>query len=840
MRPSYDNYLAIVEFLVHEQKKSVSEAITAANVPKEFIPYIESQFSETLSIKAPKILFDSDTGIKLIAPDLSKNPEFYSSALRNFLGDINGRNRDPEIVENIASSANSLCSQLPAPLSNGPFAHRGLVVGHIQSGKTASMAALIAKAADYEYKLFIVLAGLWNDLRSQTQRRLDQEITGITDFISDGPLVTHPPLSKPWVRLTTSGVEGEFSGVLPDVSEDKPKLAVIKKNVKVLERFINFLQSLPIDLAKLPALIIDDEADQASINTKYGRSNSEGEREKSRTNELIVNLLSMLPKHTYVGYTASPFANVLIDSTEEENLYPRNFIATLPEPNGYLGPRQLFGLGMRPSELSPDVPEPPALDVIRSIPVEESRNMGTMASDQDCPPVLEEAILSFILSCCARIERGQSDQHFSMFIHPSYATDRQQIFNSIIEDHLKYLKAGIPRPDSFSEIVEAARKLWNEDHRRVTMGYFNSENRAYTFEDIWKHANSVISSIDIRLLNYQSEDTLDYRTSQPKRYIIIGGNRLSRGLTIEGLMVSVFLRDTLNYDTLLQMGRWFGFRPNYEDLTRIYVDDDVSDRFADLARIELELREDLEKYAEEPNPPTPLEAAPRIRSHPIMLVTARNKMGRGRPDVMSLAGRPRETVSFPVENIEWIRYNLHQTKEFLKDLGSPIKNDSGNFWRGIESSKITDFVSKYIFSERAEVVNRKIIGNYIKGLNEKGELVEWDVFLPKGNPSCEIINWTNEVVSHKIQRSPRTKYSIGVLRSPSDIEKWRSTLSRQKDDPKVGCLTIYTIDKASKSSSGSMIYSDPNNAEDIVALLFVFPKTRNAVPITYITQQEDS
>jgi hypothetical protein len=351
MTQSFSNYVAVVEFLVKNLQRPVDAAIREAQVPNYLIEQVKAYVTGPVEILRPDVI-TGDQHVPLCVPLGDDAPQPYFSAFKDFL--LNERKWDRSTVETLAGTSNELIERLPAPNATKEFQTRGLVVGYIQSGKTANMAALIARAADQGYKLCIVLGGVWNDLRSQTQRRMDQEITGHSNLGAiDGPFVVLDPTAPSWSRLTNAGLQGDFSpGTHNDLNPQTPKLAVIKKHVSVLKRFTDFLKRTNVRLEDLPALVIDDEADQASINTNYGKMVDGEDIDPSKTNARIRELLAALPKCVYVAFTATPYANVLIDAEVEEDLYPRDFIATLPEPRNYFGPRQLFGIGMSPSDLS--------------------------------------------------------------------------------------------------------------------------------------------------------------------------------------------------------------------------------------------------------------------------------------------------------------------------------------------------------------------------------------------------------------------------------------------------------------------------------------------------------
>ena len=765
-------------------------------------------------------------------------PQPYFTAFHDFL--LNERKWDRSTVETLAETSNELIERLPRPNGAKAFQTRGLVVGHIQSGKTANMAALIARAADQGYKLCIILGGLWNDLRSQTQRRMDQEITGHSNLGAiDGPFVTPDPTAPPWSRLTNAGLEGEFNpGTHNDLHPQTPKLAVIKKHVTVMRRFTDFLRRANVKLDDLPALIIDDEADQASINTKYGKLVDGEETDPSKTNARIRELLSVLPRSVYVAFTATPYANVLIDAEVEEDLYPRDFIATLPEPTNYFGPRQLFGIGMSPSELSLEEASEPALDIIRHIPEEDLDALENLGPGNDCPPVLSDALLAFLLSSCARLARGQEDKHFTMFVHPSQRTDDHAAFRDVIESEMETFAVQAGRPKNFPDFTARAKQMWERDFVPVIEAYGDNPLPAPAFETIWKFAKTVTDAIEFKTLNYNSQDELDY-TLPPKRYIVIGGNRLSRGLTLEGLSVSFFTRNATTYDTLLQMGRWFGFRPGYADLTAIYVEEAMANQFADLARVELELRADLAKYARKPNPPTPLELMPKIRSHPALAVTPRNKMGAATTVRISFQNGESETVTFPLKDRTALRYNQQAARTFVRALAGPpesVSREGMHVWRDIPAVEVLEFLDSYTFGA-APVVNRANLTKYIRRQNLRGELVRWDVIIPRGSGAAEPFSWSDDILARKIERSAFKEQSIKVLRSPGDIVKWRELCNRSLDDPTRAGLFLYAIDRASGGDKNKPLFP-ANDGEDVIGLVFSFPDSRSNETVEYISQQD--
>ena len=831
--------VTIIDFLTKVQGKSVEAAITEAKIPLHLADQVRKYYAPPLEIVAPDLINGNNNEQQLprCNPDQDSNQQYFG-AFQKFLIDERGWTKST--VDTLTETSLDLIRRLPKPDASNSFQERGLVIGYIQSGKTATMSALIARAADEGYRLFIVLGGLWKDLRAQTQRRLDQEVTGDSEDPNDLPLVHHDSNVLPWGRLTQSGPEGDFrAGSSNDFNPNTPKLAVIKKNTRI-GSLMRWLAKTHVSLEDIPAIIIDDEADHASIDTNYGRRDDDGEPlDPSKTNKLIRDLLKTLPKSVYIGFTATPFANVLIDADSEDDLYPKDFIATLPEPPRYYGPRKLFGLGMNPSDLSPEEAEKPLLDVIRYVDDDDLDQIDrALKSKGEAPKILSDTLLAFILSCCGRLARGHDKAHFSMLVHPSPQTNPHQIFANAIDEELTLLKQAALRPTRFPSVITRAREMWESDFQRVTNEQNDPELIDYDFDRIWKFAKSIVESIEIKVLNYRSSDKLDY-TGVPKRYIVIGGNKLSRGLTLEGLSISLFTRSANQYDTLLQMGRWFGYRPQYYDLTRIYVSRQMAERFAELARVEDELRADLRKYAKQPNPPTPLQLKPRIRVHPSMVVTSRFKMGAAIPVSISFESTIQQTVSFPIENKSLLRKNIDSAHAFISKL-PPVSisdTDEGmHIWKDIDSELILEFLESYEFSREARDVNQQNLAGYIRRQNKEKELISWDVVLPKGSNKEEIHRWTDTVFTRKIMRTPITPKSISVLSDPNDILKWKEITGRDMKDPSHACLMLSMIDRKSGEKKDRSFFNDPANAEDILGLVLLFPESHSHETVEYISQ----
>jgi hypothetical protein len=405
----------------------------------------------------------------------------------------------------------------------------------------------------------------------------------------------------------------------------------------------------------------------------------------------------------------------------------------------------------------------------------------------------------------------------------------------VLESELAFVREAVSKPKSFTGYAERARRRWQEDFVPVTLSQRRSGVEVQEFSKIWKFARTVADAIEIKTINFGSPDILDY-SGAPKRYVVVGGNRLSRGLTLEGLSVSVFTRDAKAYDTLLQMGRWFGFRPAYHDLTRIFVEDRMGGLFADLARVELDLRADLSKYAHEENAPAPADIVPRIRAHPSLAVTSVMKMGAGRP-TFSYQGTVQSTVSFP-KTRDALLGNIEAGRSFISSLGEPTLQATGegtHIWKDRSAEQILRFLESYTFGEGASSVRRSNLVSYIRAQAERGELIRWDVVIPKGNPNRALFAWTDKVRAYRIIRTPMKTGSISVLSSPGDIQQWKTMTESSGEDPGTGCLQLYLVDK----DSGAGRETHFKDLADLLGLVFVFPDSHSNVTVNYVSQQQD-
>lgn len=823
--------------------------------------------------------------------DWNSSTGYYWRRLRHYLLDVKGRSEYE--VDSIDDSTNSIMAHLEDPRASGPeqFEVRGLVIGHVQSGKTANFSALITKAADVGYKLIIVLSGVHNELRRQTQLRLGREL----GLLPGG--VEEPDAGRRWISLTTPELGGDFhpGTIDPNVLQGTNHvLLVVKKNASVLRRLTEWMTKRPPP-PSISVLIIDDEADQASINTGGNRPDANMLREMfdlrdddigadprdelspSIINGLLRQLLHSFRRVAYVAYTATPFANVLIqhdavDRQVSADLYPKDFIVALSAGNGYVGTAQLFGRDCLADEEEPS----DGLNVIVDIPESDVHHLvPTIAAqtpdfEPSVPDSLNQAIVDFILAMAARHERGEGNQPASMLIHTTHRTILQNRLADRVEERCADLRrvwryGGIDHPDA-----ALFRDRWNTSFRPLIISM--SAERDRTFAQMETHITEVLRDpIVVLKLNSSSGDTLDYETRPDLKAIMIGGNRLSRGLTLEGLVVSYYLRTTLYYDTLLQMGRWFGYRAAFVDLTRLYTTTELAQSFRDLALAEEELRVEIRRYERERL--TPLDFGPKIRAHPVMMVTARNKMGAGHQISQSYSGQLLQTVNFKFDEPEWLRRNLDATRQFLSSLGRPHLVAPRYIWSDVDAQAVLDYLNRYqsVHAARFEL---GAIRQYITAQLQRHELTSWKVaVVSKGTGSTKSHDDDLGVPGYtKIRTIDRTRLSafpgsIGILINPAiktkpgrgdeevgltltqsqeaarqaqEHDAQYGPLLRSMRSVKEGLLLVYPISRESGQGARSQdsvrrpLFDTPENGCTVVGIALVFPASRNPVTIPYI------
>lgn len=690
------------------------------------------------------------------------------------------------VLHTLDEVTDKILGLLKDPQSTGEWKRRGLVVGHVQSGKTANYIGLISKAADAGYRFIIVIAGIHNNLRKQTQKRIDEGFVGLTVDAEKKIRVgvgTRNKLREDPVPLTNTvsdfnkKVAAANSGDLKLYEKaGRPAIMVIKKNVTTLKRLYEWLRDLNADqkgqISKTPMLLIDDEADNASINT------NKPDLDPTKTNAWIRQLLKLFNMSCYVGYTATPFANIFINPKDEDemigdDLFPRDFIYCLDSPSNYFGADKVF----IDSEISRGVLRAIS-DAEDYIPLSHKRHYEI----PDLPPSAKRAVKTFILARAIRNLRGQSSKHCTMMINVSRFVDIQKQVRELVSHYISELQDGIfcnykkPVKEAVRNIVMAELKaIFDDEYKKCPESWEQVQEALFTASD----------GVKIYLINSKSDEVLDYEkyeeTGDGLTAIAVGGLSLSRGLTLEGLTVSYMYRNSKMYDTLMQMGRWFGYRNGYDDLCRVYLSEDSQGWYAHIAEASEDLRQQIKQMKRDGF--SPKDFGLYVRSHPdTLIVTALNKMRHA--EKMSFSGplcldnKFRETYVLPKDSTINLK-NLKLMSLFyydLKEKYGDVKIDDGyakgsHYWRDVSMWDILDFIEKFRFHKDIYWLKTGIIA-YTKAVADLYE--SWDVVFVSLSKSKHI----SDVVPVAIQ-----KRQIGFFEGnpkPTNTEPGWHVGSKQK------------------------------------------------------------
>ncbi len=753
--------------------------------------------------------------------------DLHWPAVRDYL--LSTKEWPEDDVRSIDEASNEVVSLLENP-DQDTFSCRGLVVGYVQSGKTANMTAVIAKALDAGYDTVIILAGLTNKLRYQTQLRL------FDDLVSRNLLN--------WQLLTPNELNRDFrapahGGFLAHI--DKAQLAVIKKNVSPLGELESAVRNtIPAVLRRLRILVIDDECDQASVNS------ARGELDMTAINQRIRKLLSHLPAVTYVGYTATPFANVLInpyptDYQKLDDLYPQDFITALPRPARYFGTERLFGV--EPANPEDVRPEEEGLNMIRVVPPEEEALLQPLSQRErdsfqpEMTASLETAILYFLACCAARHVRGDGAKHMTMLVHTSAYVIAHQRVAALIQGWVDVNRANLV--ERASDLARRMQNIWVTEQARLPADITDAS--AVSIDEVFEMLPTVLNAIEFPIENGSSEDRIDY-TKEPKTYIVVGGSILARGLTLEGLMVSYFLRTANQYDTLLQMGRWFGYRLRYEDLPRIWMPEDLALRFRALATVEQEIRDEIGQYTLRDL--SPMELAVRIPAIPGMAITAASKMRAAQPCAVSYWGTHRQTFRFAHQNEKVLHDNWAAGAELVSRgdaLGLRTADADGRgrkLWCGVPLSSIRRFLETYEVHSTHADLQAKMLLTFLG--NGDPRLDRWNVGVVEAGRGrqCAVPLGTAGIV-RTVNRARLADTSsvadIKALMSRRDVlfdcseglaahGGWDDLKDlRSKNVGQVPLLLLYPIDRTSRPKRESHVRVALDAAYDVLGYGVVFP-----------------
>ena len=761
----------------------------------------------------------------------------YTDRYFQLLGD-NGR--ADTVINETRRSSRDIVEKLGDPKSNRKFYVKGLVVGEIQSGKTESFNAVINRAIDSGYGLIIVLSGIMEDLRSQTQKRIENDVvgTGVTDEELDlkgtkgvGWVSRFGEQGDTEVKAVASitSYKTDFKKALAeaDFTLDFKNILVCKKNDGVLKNLIIWLHDF-LDLEKegkhdLPLLLVDDEADNASLNNQ----GSKGREYASKINGHIRALLDLFNRKTYLGYTATPFANVLQDRNDHperdwqikyklagetrekslsqvDNIFPDDFIVLLKPPTNYIGAKQIFET-VEPilnhanekiplvEAVSDHIDDFPARiyenDSGETVGVENYSNkdewnekVGEFESyidintyreykrntrsakptdhfPKNLPQSLKDAIMCFILAIAVRESRKRTmhdsvlyNSHNSMLIHVSRFSIWQNTTKKLVEDYVKDISssASNDNPSSEDSVYFEFERIWYRYYAEIVdsianflpTGYVDDFMTPIIFESLKKYIPEAVRGLEVKAINSITKDKLEYPKRNPKKIIAVGGNRLSRGFTLEGLTVNYFIRTTNYSDTLLQMGRWFGYRLGYLDTCKLFTTQDSIDKYNSTTRCIEELEDEFRKM--ESKDKTPQSFILRVRKHPGVLKITRPSILKNSIDVKwSYQDHLEMTTSFDVRKVK------------MEKVWSSFKQETAPLFRCCEEKPVLNLITHKITGDDINKLLKKE-NNFI----EKAHVNSMIKFIELCTKNNKLTKWTIAIKTTGNSRAPSGKGTL--------------------------------------------------------------------------------
>jgi len=791
--------------------------------------------------------------------------QFYWSHYADYLAK---RHWQPEAIAALDLNTTRIVERLADPEREDVYQAKGLVVGYVQSGKTANFTGVIAKAIDAGYRLIVVLSGTTNLLREQTQRRLDKELVGhenlmrgIDEADKDAMLTVDYADDPDWAqfvrhgalpamlnlsdihRLTTQAFDykalrqGIVALDFEPVDHMKPlnahenlhrlptRIAVVKKNKAVLKKLVQDLKKITARLSDIPVLIIDDESDQASINTSNPARWAKGQTERTAINGLIAQLLELLPRGQYIGYTATPFANVFVDPGDAVDIFPRDFIISLDRPPGYMGARDFHDLEPFGEGEVADFGTSNELAFVREI------------DDETPETALQRAVDTYVLTGAVKLFRENADatlhfEHHTMLVHESHKQENHRM----LADELRTLwkeagyigAAGHKRLEKlFVQDVQPVMKA----RENVTLKCAKEQKvrpvlypRPASYADVKPFVSQVVAKVEgaandpVMIVNGDKEAATE-DVSFDKRAvwrILVGGTKLSRGFTIEGLTVAYYRRVTRQADTLMQMGRWFGFRAGYEDLVRLYISTggdgttvDLYEAFEAACRSEELFRAEIKKYAKlEDGVPTltPAQVQPLVAQHLGWLQpSASNKMYNAVLVERRSPGERLEPVSYPEAPADL----AHNTRALLPLV--TLASSSGRFAYPIKDGN-SDYPALYGVIDHAAFVARLAQLRWqasddfaadlmwLSGLSAT-QIKDWVVILPQHKG----LDHRATIVDHRLSvfgRFRRRRPRFGAISDPkhrfaaariAGVGTIDDPLAEELHRPKRGALLLYPV-----------------------------------------------
>lgn len=720
-------------------------------------PVSNEEFAEIKRKLKANIVVQMDLGVLIKdrqqhLPWLSARREsldfFFWNRYKTYLEQV--KHWNPRVIGSLGKVSDEILDYLGDPASDAPFQRRGLVIGDVQSGKTANYTAICNKAADAGYRVIIILAGVIENLRQQTQERLDAEFSGrMSQYLLD----PKQEIENVPVGVGKYGQEKQiatFTSVTKDFDKNILRalklslhnvnttvLFVIKKNKSILNNLIKWLKNNNLDARgaiNLPMLLIDDEADNASVNTK------KEDEDPTAINDAIRRLLKLFRQASYLGITATPYANIFINPDTEtemqgDDLFPRDFIYLLAPPTNYIGAENIFG---DDAQFADSLEEILPQEMESFFPFNHKKDLVV----DDLPPSMKEAIAFFLLVNGIRDVRGDNREHRSMMIHVSRFTDVQNQISDLVHNWVEDIQSDVRNFASLSERESDAIKniaylkaVWTKHRLSEKAGDKGLPMRWHIF--LSKYLFKAIAPVVVRSVNQKSSSAgLDYLShkEQGLRVIAVGGNSLSRGLTLEGLCVSYFYRKSQMYDTLLQMGRWFGYRPGYEDLFKIWISIEAIDWYGYITAAAEELKLEITRMRNANQ--TPMEFGLKVRQDPAsLIVTAHNKMRSATPvkRPITVSGRLLETPRLRADAAS-LQQNEETFKDFIKrlpDIGHVVQRDDAQyFWEGVSKYEVEQLIRDFKTHPWHLSFQGEALADFIRDCPDMGN---WDVVIAEGS-----------------------------------------------------------------------------------------------------------
>lgn len=817
--------------IIREKLPSYDTLDAAAAAARQALETVMGPFPEQMDANfqaAIELVRSSFQNVEILRKNslIKPRPTWYNGptehdkhwpALLNYLREVK---KWKDASESLDDSSSEIVSLLANPAED-EFRCRGLVVGYVQSGKTANMTAVIAKAVDAGYNLIILLGGVTNKLRAQTQRRIEADVVN-----------RHGTM---WQKYTTAEDSGDFvrppNGQFVMPHKGGAQLAVIKKESTRLERLLETVTNTARPIKrKLKALIIDDECDQASVNS------GADDEEMTRINEAIRRLIAALPCVSYVGYTATPFANVFINpfpvrADKLDDLYPEDFITALPRPKGYFGTLEVFGEADASAD---DDAVDFGRDMFRSIPSEEVDQLvpkgknGHKTFTPDVTPQLQKAIVWFLITCAVRRARGQQSEHMTMLVHTSaYIAQHDSMADAI----RAWLAANRRSIESLSGAVgDLVRQVFSEEIVRSPLS--DQSDPTLLDSTLKPLLPEVLEALELVVENGESLERLDF-TGDAKTYIVVGGSVLARGLTLEGLSVSFFLRTSRQYDTLLQMGRWFGFRKGYEDLPRLWTTQDLISNFRALAQVEEEIRKEISTYRSAEV--SPLDFAVKVRSIPGLAITSAAKMRHAIRTSISFDGKHEQTTRFDHTDSDVVSRNWSAAASLVDQLiAEKYSRIKENVFMDVPGTVVRKFLANYSMCDKQLNLTKEMLLTYIDG--SASRMPFWNVAIVSSSRAERRVHLgglsdIGPVIRSRLPES--SDYAdIKALMSKQDVladvedsdaqstDGWEKLKSYRPDTP---LLLVYPIDSVSEPSRAGDHRAALNAKGDLIGLGFVFP-----------------